>query len=456
MDPLIYQSNSNHSTELKAHYNGTKIADLPTPAAILDAAIVRRNCQLMLDTASKLDISFRAHIKTHKTIQGSRLQVGDHGPVRLVVSTVAELEHITHWLKECVAQGREVSVLYGVPAAPSSVPRIARLAHVLGSRDCVAFMVDHPTTLELLASNVDSFPAGSGGIPVYFKVDTGYGRAGAAPNSSTLTNIAAKLTKPSVAEAIKVLGLYSHLGHSYGFNSPIESLQGLLAEFEALRGVAEGTFFGRPLTLSVGATPTATAAQILANDAEVAQVEGQAEVKAQWDGLKASPHKLEIHAGVYPFLDMQQLATQARISNLSYDNIGFKILAEVASLYTERAKPEALIAAGSIALGREPCKSYSGWGVVTPYSSLHAPAGEHFTPENGKGWIVGRISQEHGILTWEGDAAGKRELAIGEKLMVWPNHACIAGAGFGWYYIVDSDVDGGQTVQDIWVRCRGW
>ena len=173
--------------------------------------------------------------------------------------------------------------------------------------------------------------------------------------------------------------------------------------------------------------------------------------------LKQSSQELEIHAGVYPFLDMQQLATQARISNLTEANFGLKVLVEVASVYSEREKPEALIAAGSLALGREPCKSYSGWGVVTPWSSLAAAKeDDHYTMQTKRGWIVGRISQEHGILTWEGDAAGKRELQIGEKLMVWPNHACITGAGFGWYFVVDSDVDGGEAVQDVWVRCRGW
>jgi len=66
------------------------------------------------------------------------------------------------------------------------------------------------------------------------------------------------------------------------------------------------------------------------------------------------------------------------------------------------------------------------------------------------------VSQEHGILTWEGEGPATRELKIGEKVMVWPNHACVAGSGFGWYFIVDSDSEDGDLVRDIWVRCRGW
>jgi D-serine deaminase-like pyridoxal phosphate-dependent protein len=196
---------------------------------------------------------------------------------------------------------------------------------------------------------------------------------------------------------------------------------------------------------------------MLANSAEASQFEAQSNVRARWEALKSSSHNLEIHAGVYPFLDMQQLATQARLSNLTEANIGLRVLVEVASTYSEREKPEALIAAGSLALGREPCKSYSGWGVVTPWSSLKfLDKNDHYTTRNERGWIVGRISQEHGILTYEGDVEGMRQLQIGEKLLVWPNHACITGAGYGWYYVVDSGIDGGETVQDVWVRCRGW
>jgi D-serine deaminase-like pyridoxal phosphate-dependent protein len=323
-------------------------------------------------------------------------------------------------------------------------------------------MVDHPSQIEAIAKQRSLFPIRGSKTPVYIKVDTGYGRAGVTAESKTFKAIYDTLDHPYVLSEVQILGLYSHLGHSYGFSTPLESLQGLLAEFEALRTIAETTFAGLDLTLSVGATPTATAAQLLVDDEASSQVEDIDDVKARWTKLKQSRNKLEIHAGVYPFLDMQQLATQARISNLSEQNIGLRILVEVASLYTERSKPEALIAAGSLALGREPCKSYSGWGVVSPWSSLPRLASEAaqqhtYSPASDKrGWIVGRISQEHGLLTWEGDKEGMRELKIGEKLVVWPNHACVAGAGFGWYFVVDSDVDGGQIVQDVWVRCRGW
>jgi D-serine deaminase-like pyridoxal phosphate-dependent protein len=78
---------------------------------------------------------------------------------------------------------------------------------------------------------------------------------------------------------------------------------------------------------------------------------------------------------------------------------------------------------------------------------------------------MGRISQEHGTVTWKGNPAtagmagmagmGTQEegkFEVGQKIRVWPNHACIAGAGFGWYFVVD----GGDEVVDVWPRWRGW
>jgi hypothetical protein len=78
----------------------------------------------------------------------------------------------------------------------------------------------------------------------------------------------------------------------------------------------------------------------------------------------------------------------------------FTIVAEVAGLYPGRGKegrPEALVGLGSIALGRELCKAYGGWGIVSPWNreARMLTVG----PEHHRGWQVGRVSQGHGILT---------------------------------------------------------
>jgi D-serine ammonia-lyase len=249
---------------------------------------------------------------------------------------------------------------------------------------------------------------------------------------------------------VQVAGLYSHLGHSYAFETPEQSVQGLLTEFEILTLAAKDPAFGPNTCLTVGATPTATSAEALLSSSS------DSHIAKRWMALKDSGNTLELHAGVYPFLDLQQLGTHARMSNLGFEDIGIRVLAEVASLYPERTPPEALVAAGTLALGREPCRWFPGWGIVSPGSSGSSSGSAHFDEEGRTGWIVGRISQEHGILTWQGDVKAKRELEIGERVMIWPTHACIAGAGFGWYLVVDGESDDGEVVKDVWVRCTGW
>ena len=271
---------------------------------------------------------------------------------------------------------------------------------------------------------------------------------------------------------VELLGFYSHAGHSYGGDSALGAMKLLILELEGLDQAAnyarahDHARTSKKYVLSVGATPTATSIEnMLENlvEAEPSVVAERAKLKTVIERINAI-HAIEIHAGVYPFLDLQQLATQASPSALptnpndgsamSTADIALTIMAEVASVYGSRDTPEALIAAGSLALGRDPCKSYHGWGIVSDWGM---PTDDS---EGRSGWQVGRISQEHGILSRDSQHEGQElaELKIGQKVRVWPNHACVAGAGFGWYLVVDSSLpeDRRDEIVDVWVRCRGW
>jgi len=52
--------------KLRAQYVGTDLKDLDGPAAILDLAVMKRNCDFMLKTNEALGVGWRAHVKTHK------------------------------------------------------------------------------------------------------------------------------------------------------------------------------------------------------------------------------------------------------------------------------------------------------------------------------------------------------------------------------------------------------
>lgn len=345
-----------------------------------------------------------------------------------------------------------------MPIAPSHIPRLAAVARILGEGS-VGLFVDNPEHIEHLSGlDNETWP---GLIPVMVKIaaETPF-RAGLSPESQTLDSIAQTISSSS---KIQLQGAYAHMGHSYSSGSPAEALQFLIQEVKAVQAGAERLTQalptnGRKLIVSLGATPTITSAQNTLEDTEWNQ-----KFKGYLDQVKQD-YEVEFHAGVYPVLDMQQLATRARPAEadekplLAPENLGLRIMVEVASTYKERERPEALIGAGSIVLAREPCKSYPGWGVMTPWTQDgRAEDGSYYDPEGSKtGWIVGRISQEHGNLTWEGALDGVRKLAVGEKVMIWPNHACMAGPNFGWYLVIDSDTSDPNVVRDIWVRWRGW
>lgn len=151
---------------------------------------------------------------------------------------------------------------------------------------------------------------------------------------------------------------------------------------------------------------------------------------------------------------------------MTADDIAISVLAEVASLYPGRGAngtTEVLINAGTLALGREPVtdkgkvpgQDYAGWGFIMPWGLDNPVPGPDF-PRVHNGWQVGRISQEHGILTWQGKG-DEIPLQYGQKVRVWPNHSCIAGSGFDWYLIVDGRNKGREDeVVDVWPRWRGW
>lgn len=353
-----------------------------------------------------------------------------------------------------------------MPVPQGAVARLVLLANSLAP-DSISVIIDNVGAFTMFYEALTAHP-GFGAekkIGVFVKIDTGYHRAGITTSSAKFAPlVAAVLAKDSAkgGDGATVLkGFYSHFGHSYAGSSEDDAAAGLIDELlgleQATRAVPESTRKG--LVLSIGATPTATAAQNMLSSSSPRVNEFQT-ILSRLKELYA----VELHAGVYPLLDCQQVATHARPSSgeskegfqpLSMNSIAIRLLVEVTSVYDEREKPEALVSAGSLAMGREPCKSYPGWGIVAD-SLGNAKTSSVFDERGDKtGWIVGRISQEHGILTWEGDRSKCNELAIGDKVEVWPNHACVAGAGFGWYIVVDSE-QGGDKVVDVWPRWRGW
>lgn len=321
-------------------------------------------------------------------------------------------------------------------------------------------MIDHPDQIPHLRhfAEITGFPA-----CVFVKVDTGYHRAGLPPVSLNKNGLLERLSEAEGAGWARLLGLYSHSSLSYGARCAEEAMSFLVEEIRGCRD-ALGRWMhllpkGRELVISVGATPQVACSSNLVNSATGGGGQSSAIAEELMSLLRdpcpetersETKVRIELHAGNYPVLDMQQASTHARDGAGSLEEeIGLSILAEVCSVYNdgERGKPEALVAAGTLALGREPCQGYEGWGVLSSWRQKGA--------SNGKRLIVDRISQEHGIIAWEDGGQEDIPLEIGQVVKIFPNHSCVAGAFFGWYFVVDSESDPeASRIVDVWIRGR--
>ncbi|KAJ5702712.1 hypothetical protein N7488_010260 [Penicillium malachiteum] len=452
--------------DLVTFYKGKHLsdADVPKPAAVLDQAIIRRHCERMKRTVRVLGVKFRAHVKTHKTLELSEMQVDPSSEeANFIASTILEIETIVPLLQR-LKTSKSINILHGIPLIPSQVVRLAEIAKLLG-KNSISVMIDHPDQVAYLEKffEITNFP-----VCVFVKVDTGYHRAGLPPVSLNKNGLLERLADAEKQGFVSLLGLYSHSSLSYSAKTASEAMGYLVTEIRGCKDALQRWTHllprDRDLVISVGATPQVTSSYNLAPTEQEERLASlspnpchkSSEAKELENLLSefkdpSSNVKIEFHAGNYPVLDMQQVSTHAREGDGRLeDEIALSILAEVCSVYNdgEREKAEALIAAGTLALAREPCESYSGWGVLSSWG-----LGEGVEKSR---LIVDRISQEHGIVAWGSKGEDAIPLKNGQFVKVFPNHACVTGAFYGWYFVVDSDLDpDASQIVDVWVRGRG-
>lgn len=73
---LYHYTALSKKTELLEAFKGKKLSELPTPSFIVDRGKFKENCEKMLANADRLNVDFRAHVKTQKTVEGTLLQLG--------------------------------------------------------------------------------------------------------------------------------------------------------------------------------------------------------------------------------------------------------------------------------------------------------------------------------------------------------------------------------------------
>jgi D-serine deaminase-like pyridoxal phosphate-dependent protein len=374
------------------------IDDLPTPALILDRAILDRNLKRMSERLRNAGVMLRPHLKTAKSIQIGRKAVEGHDG-RITVSTLAEARYF--------AEGGFTDILYGVGIVPSKLAAVTALRRQGVNLRVVTDNLAVAQAIAAAATNGDTFS-------VFIEIDSGAGRAGLPyPQLPGLLDIARAL---HAAPGVELAGVMTHAGHSYHQSTPDGIAAVAEQERQAVVGAADKLrAAGLPCPIvSAGSTPTATHS-------------------LNFSGLT------EMRPGVYVFNDLDQ----EFIGSCDAGDLALSVLASVIGHYPHRN--QMLVDAGALALSKDisaqEFRPQVGYGTI-----VDAPA---------KDMAVVDCSQEHGFVG-ASEPIPFGNLPIGSRVRILPNHACITAAAYDRYYVVDSARDGGKSVVDVYDRINGW
>ncbi|MBN8891954.1 MAG: hypothetical protein BGP12_01765 [Rhodospirillales bacterium 70-18] len=369
-----------------------KLDDLPTPCVVLDRRILQANLDRMAQAVSRLGVALRPHMKTAKSFDVARMALAG-APARggITVSTLAEAEYFAgHGITD---------ILYAVGITPRKLDQVATLNAAGAS---ITVITDDPAT----ASAIAAHPARPRTL---IEIDCGEARGGIAADDPALTEIARRLGGC-------LHGVLTHAGHSYSGRSVDDMRR--IAEAERLAAVTaaerlRAAGYACPV-VSVGSSPTALHA---------ASLEGATETRP----------------GVYMFGDL----FQAEIGTVPADGIAVTVLASV--IGRRAAEGRILVDAGAMALSKDRSTE------AAPHDFAFGLALDLLGRRGYGHSLVRRANQEHGIIDLD-PATPVSGFAIGDKLRIAPNHACLTAAAHDRYFVVDGD----DTVVAVWPRINGW
>lgn len=332
-------------------------ASLQTPALLVDLDRMERNLDRAADYAHAHGLALRPHTKTHKSARVAREQTA-RGAAGLTCATPRELE---------VMHQATNDLLLAYPALGAAklarVMALPRAAHLTVS-------LDSPEAVSALASAARTHERPVG---VYIEADVGMHRVGL-PSPADVVELARLVSRSAPLE---LAGLAFYPGHIREPESQQhDALAALARQLAELIAALRDAGLDAPV-VSGGSTPT------MWRSHEVAGV-------------------TEIRPGTYVYNDR----TTAALDACAWDDCALTVLATVVST----AVPgQAVIDAGTKALGREPLRRAPGQGFG---ALLDRPD-----------VVVARMSEEHGVLDLSGTAWRPR---VGDLVRVVPNHVCIA------------------------------
>jgi len=375
----------------------SSLADVPTPAAVLDLDVLERNVVRMADKARTLGVALRPHAKTHKCVEVARLQ-RERGACGLTVATLAEAR--------AFAEAGFDDLTWAVPVVPGRLGEVVDLARRLTFR----VLVESDA-----AADAVTRAAAEAGVPlhVWLEVDTGQHRTGVAPGSDLAESLARRLATSS---SVVFDGILTHAGQGYGAKDRAELERVAASERDVMVGLAERLRrVGVPVPgVSIGSTPTIAAVSDLTG-------------------------VTEIRPGNYVFNDFVQMAGGV----CAPEDCAFSVLATVIS--HQPGAGHAVVDAGALSLSKDlgpsdPARR-RGYGPL-----LRDLTGGDVDPA----LQVRAVTQEHGVVAGPSPMDVEGCLAVGEKVRILANHSCLSAALFDEYCVVR-----GEDVVDRWRIWRG-
>lgn len=317
-----------------------KVAELDTPALVVDLDQLERNIAEMAERVHAAGSRVRPHTKTHKTPEVARLQLR-YGAAGITVAKLGEAEVMADAGFDDILIGNE---LIGVQKAR----RLAQLARRITVRSCVDSLAGARMLSDVAVESGVRFE-------VLLDVNTGLNRSGVLPEDAAVLGAAI-----GALPGIALVGVFSYAGPAPGAPDPVARRDWGVREGELAVGVAlELRAKGFPAEIvSVGGTSSSIFA-------------------AGVDGVT------EVRPGTYVFSDVGY----SRLGICSLDNAALRIRSRVIS---RPAPDRAVIDAGSKVLTTEKRligNEDPGFGLI----------------EALPGTKITNLWEEHGVLKLDDD-----------------------------------------------------
>ena len=191
---------------------GDALADVDTPALILDLDRFEANLMRMMSAVKGHNVSVRPHAKSHKCVEIARRQV-EAGAIGICCQKTSEAEPF-------LAGGIADVLITNEVVGERKTMQLAQLA-ARYARSKVGVCVDHVRVVEQLAQACDKARAT---LDVYIELDVGHNRAGV----SDVTDIVAIGRAIATHSSLSLRGLHAYFGNAQHRRSVAERRQAIV------------------------------------------------------------------------------------------------------------------------------------------------------------------------------------------------------------------------------------